>query len=190
MPTSDRQVAGTHYTDMPIQPLMGGDGTTDPRDVLSYDPLTGEFRWLATLSSKAPGGSVAGWFDKDGYRVVTIKGRKLKCHRLAWWWMTGSLPREGEVIDHINRVPDDNRFANLRLATRGQNAVNRGPKRNSQHQAKGVVCYRRRWRATVFKDGKKFFDKHYDTKREAIAGYNQAAQEAHGEFYCHSTDVR
>lgn len=51
-------------------------------------------------------------------------------HRAAWLLMTGGWPPD--EIDHRNGVRDDNRWANLRLASRSDNAQNRRRRRGSK----------------------------------------------------------
>lgn len=57
-----------------------------------------------------------GSYDKDGYLVYKIKGKQIKAHRLVWFLCNKEFPK-GE-IDHINRIRDDNRIENLRIADR------------------------------------------------------------------------
>lgn len=64
-----------------------------------------------------------GSYDKDGYLIIKVKKRQLKAHRIVWLLNTGDWP-SGE-IDHINRVRDDNRFENLRVADRSLQVSNR-----------------------------------------------------------------
>src|ERR1700719_1662744 len=92
------------------------------RELLSYDPETGVFRWLVRKRQNVKAGDVAGSFDGCGYCKISIDRRAYKAHRLAWLYMTGEWPPA--EIDHINMNRADNRFANLRLATRHQNMAN------------------------------------------------------------------
>lgn len=57
-----------------------------------------------------------GSYDKDGYLIIKVKGKQIKAHRLVWFLCKGSFPKQ--ELDHINRIRDDNRIENLRLADR------------------------------------------------------------------------
>ena len=51
------------------------------------------------------------------------KPHHLLAHQFAWYWVYKECV---EVLDHINRVRDDNRICNLRSVTILENANNRG----------------------------------------------------------------
>jgi len=86
------------------------------RKLIFYNELTGEFfsrKSGRKLTAKNPG----------GYLVMGYKKRNYFCHRLAWLYVYGSHPKN--VIDHINRVRDDNRIINLRDVTHAENSLNK-----------------------------------------------------------------
>ena len=58
----------------------------------------------------------AGCRDADGYLVMKFEGVMFKVHRIIWKMVTGKEPVT--IIDHRNTVRTDNRWANLREATR------------------------------------------------------------------------
>lgn len=91
------------------------------REVLNYDPHTGNFIWLITKKG-AKFGHAAGSYNDAGYWMVKIDQRIYRAHRLAWLYMTGLWPKD--QIDHINGIRDDNRWCNLREATRSENHQN------------------------------------------------------------------
>jgi hypothetical protein len=72
--------------------------------------------------------------------------------------MHGQLmhPTRPLVVDHINRHSLDNRRANLRLATRSQNAVNAKLSRANSSGVKGVSYHKsnKLWRAYISVDGR------------------------------------
>jgi hypothetical protein len=147
---------------------------------LSYDPDTGNFRWLRATSkySRVAVGSIAGSVDGNGYIVIRFRAVNYRAHRLAWLFAHGFTPR---MLDHINRNRTDNRLANLRLATFTQNAANR-PGRGPH--GKGVV-YRPKegvFHARLAVAGRHFHLGTFRSADEAHAAYCAAAVEHFGEF--------
>ena len=150
--------------------------------IVSYDPETGIFRWLIRVRSTLPAGSRAGTVRKDGYRLILHKGEHVYEHRLAWAIMTGEELMEDEFrgkrpglqLDHINRDRSDNRWVNLRIATRQQNQGNR--------VVKGYFNHRGRWRVNVRKDGKFLSYASFKTEAEAAVAAQELRRQAFGEF--------
>jgi AP2 domain. len=142
---------------------------------LSYDPETGEFRWRpnpamnATWNSRFAGAK-AGTMAA-GRLSIRLNYRRYFAHRLAWFYMTGEWPEY--EIDHANCDPSDNRFSNLRLASRGQNAANIRTPRHNTSGRKGVTWDRTsgKWLAFAWTGGRFRNLGRYDTKEEASGAY-------------------
>jgi HNH endonuclease len=145
------------------------------RELLDYDPKTGEFRWKVNTSSTGRAGAIAGCLDNRGYRYIRIDGRLLLAHRIAWAMCYGRWPKE---IDHKNRDKSDNRIANLRSATRSQNNANRGKR------PVGVYpnSHGERWYAKVRKNCKDIRLGSFPTKAAAMAAHRLAHRQIYGEF--------
>jgi hypothetical protein len=92
------------------------------RELVHYDPTTGLFTWTKNRAYKALGGTPAGYLNTNGYARITIDGISHAAHRLAWLYVHGRWPEA--TIDHINRIPHDNRLANLREASQSENNAN------------------------------------------------------------------
>jgi hypothetical protein len=150
------------------------------RELLRYDRKTGEFRWLKCVSPSIQPGDIAGTLDSQGYRRIIIEGRIYRAHHLAWLYMKGKWC--SVVIDHRDLDPSNNRWSNLRRATRSQNSANRSVPRNNACGLKGVSPDRRGWRATIRKNGRIHHLGVFETPQEAHAAYVKAARKLFGEF--------
>lgn len=116
-----------------------------------------------------------------GYLQTRVDGENHYMYRLIWEHVYGPIP-DGQEIDHINGVRDDNRIANLRLVTRSQNLQNmHSAKGNSKSGVKGVCWDARgcRWSAYINHLGRKFHLGLFPTIEEAQAAYAGAAALLH-----------
>lgn len=151
----------------------------EARQLFSYNPDTGDITWRVARSGVRNNG-VAGYAQRDGYRVVFVNGKLYLAHRVAWAIVNGAWPETG--IDHINGNKTDNRWDNLRLATKSQNGMNRPAQSNNTSGYKGVSRNRKRWAASIQEDGLKRHLGTFDTPKEAHAAYCRAALKLYGEF--------
>lgn len=87
-------------------------------------------------------------------------------------------------IDHRDGNGLNNQRSNLRSATAGENSRNRGPNKNNASGWKGVSWYKagRKWRATIYVQGKNRLLGSFDDSVEAAKAYDAAARELHGQF--------
>lgn len=155
------------------------------KQVLSYDPHTGVFTRIAKVSRKTILGSVAGYVDKShGYVSMSVDGKEYYAHRLAWLYMTGTWPTH--TVDHRDRDRANNRFSNLRAATRTQNnqnmSVHDGREMYSAH--KGVTWHKagKRWMAQINANGKHHYLGLFASELDAANAYEKASVRLHGEF--------
>lgn len=151
------------------------------RELLLYDPETGEFTWRVTRST-VRAGDRAGSDGGKGYWIIQVDGRLYGRNRLAFLYMTGEWP--ANLADHINGVSLDDRWANLRSATQSQNLANSRRPITNTSGFKGVSSYRRtrRWQARIKVNGKDKYLGLFASAEEAHRSYLKAAQEHFGEF--------
>ena len=150
-------------------------------ELLEYDPLTGVMRWRVFRRGNAPAGAEAGWIEK-GRRRVEIDYKVYLVHRVAYYLHTGEQPPQ--FLDHRDGDALNNRFANLRPATRRQNNRNKGTYANNTSGHKGVM-YRAEMSKYVARIGYNGRKKHlgvFDTLDEAVAAYQSAAKSLYGDF--------
>lgn len=117
------------------------------RELLDYDPDTGIFTWKVRVG-RGEAGSQAGSI-RLGYVKIKINHRGYPAHHLAWLLMTGEWPVA--LIDHRNRIRNDNRWSNLRPATHKQNLENLNVSKNSKTGIRGVRWLEKeqRWKAGI-----------------------------------------
>src|ERR1700724_777328 len=116
------------------------------REILHYDPETGIFTWRVRTSNRANVGATAGCICANGYPQTSIDGHRYSMHRLAWLYVTGEWP--GAETDHRNGDKTDNRFCNLRPATKAENGRNRAIYKSNTSGFKGVTwdASSRKWK--------------------------------------------
>ncbi len=110
--------------------------STTIRNLFFYNKKTGILRWKITMGRNRPAGTIAGSINGQGYREVMIQGKTYQVSRIIWLLVTGKWPN-GEV-DHKNLKRTDNRWTNLRDATKSQNQANCKAYSNNSTGLKGA----------------------------------------------------
>lgn len=130
------------------------------------------------------------WWLRDGY-VVRREGKKdVRLHRLI---LNAGL---GDVVDHIDGDPLNNRRMNLRICTQAGNMRNRRKfkgtltsKFKGVHKAKASGL----WIAKIGFEGKQRHIGCFSTEEEAARAYDQEARRLFGEFarpnFCQPQDA-
>jgi len=150
---------------------------------LDYDRETGLWRWRYRPDRDQSwntryANTEAGVLRPDGYRYIRLNGERCLGSRLAWFFVTGEWP-SGE-IDHANGNPSDDRWQNLRQATRTQQCGNSRRSRRNASGLKGVWFHKQKGRFTAQCDHKHLGL--FDTAEQAHAAYLAAARVKFGEF--------
>lgn len=121
------------------------------KELLHYEPETGWFTWRINSAVAKPGDR-AGNIHGFGYRQIGLDYKKYLEHSLAWFYMTGEWPKT--EIDHINRDKSDNRWANLRAATRSQQGHNKGMSARNKLGFPGVNKHGTKYVSRILVDSK------------------------------------
>lgn len=153
---------------------------------LRYEPETGKFFWVNPLSGRHKGliGKEAGYSKthKGQTRVFLSLGQQeIPRARAAFIWMTGKTP---QIVDHISRIPYDDRWVNLREVNVLQNNWNRSPRPRTKnfHLPTGVRKCNRKFGAVIKYLKKVMHLGVFNTPEEAHKAYLQRKKELHGEF--------
>jgi hypothetical protein len=156
-------------------------------ELLDYEPETGLFRWKVKRNGYGGGvkpGDAAGTDNGQGYVQINVNQRIWRAHRLAWLFMTGALPPKGYEIDHINGKRSDNRWANLRQATRQQNNYNMGLSKRNVSGTKGVswIARNRKWLARLKVEGRIVHLGEFTSLSDAVAARKAGERAHHQDF--------
>lgn len=146
------------------------------RELVHYDPDTGIFTRKTDRGGYKAGG-IMGTVSHRGYKKICVDKVHYYCHRLAWLYVHGQMPK---VVDHINGDTGDNRIANLRNVSQAENLQNiTRPSRNNTSGFLGVAKKRKKWTAAVSVNNKPVRVGVFDTKEEAYAAYVKAKRILH-----------
>lgn len=155
------------------------------RELLSYDPESGELRWnsrprdrFATTKGyrifcSKYAGKVAGSRDGCGHIQIMTGGKLYHSHRVIFKMMTGRDP-EG-TIDHINRDPGDNRWSNLRDVNVTVNRLNSKTRIDSALGIKGICRRKGKYHVRVGLRSRMLHIGVFDSLPLAEAAYRGAA---------------
>jgi hypothetical protein len=157
------------------------------RELFSYNPETGELLWrprpgstwgINSWNAKYPG-KRAGTLVNGYWMVGLPEAGIFLAHRVIWKMVYGSDPQA--FLDHINGDRSDNRLANLREATRSDNAQNKPTQRNNTSGFSGVHWVRRckKWQSRIGIGGKKVVLGLFTSPEEAYQAYLGAKSRLH-----------
>jgi hypothetical protein len=157
------------------------------REILDYNPETGEFRWKVRDNVQGYwnykyAGKLAGTMQNKGYVQISINYKCFLAHRLAWLITHGEWPPD--QIDHRDGDRTNNRINNLRLATNQENIRNSKTKVNNTSGVSGVCFHNRRkkWRARIRANGKRINLGLFGLFEDAVIARKQAEIFYFGEF--------
>lgn len=170
------------------------------RQVLNYDPLTGELTWkyrdistfkegtteriVKSTNSQRAGKTAFTYINCDGYREGSVNGVSLFAHRVIWAIIHGKWP-QGDVDHEFGQR--DNNLA-LRDVSTSMNCRNAKGKSNNVSGVTGVSWrkQRRKWQARMMINYKERHLGYFDNKEEARAVV-VAARKEHGFTDRHGT---
>ena len=165
------------------------------RSILHYDKETGIFTWRTRppghfktsrahliRNARFAGAKAGHLCESHGYVQIRIDKKLYLAHRLAWLYMTGEWPVND--IDHINMNRSDNRFSNLREATRSQNLSNTRRRSTNSSGLKGVSwsAGMKAWTAQICHAGVTKNLGYYDCPAAASFAYQIEADKVRGKF--------
>ncbi len=153
------------------------------REIFHYDPDSGNLIRRVDCGWRRcwKAGEIVGGLNAAGYVMIWADGGRYYAHRIIWLWMTGTWPVE---IDHVDLDRANNRWANLRHASRANNMANIRRFSSNKSGFKGVHWHKacRKWCAQTSSNGVMFHLGVFETIADAKAAYELATKKHHGEF--------
>jgi hypothetical protein len=141
------------------------------RETFSYCPRTG----VMSRRMKAGGFKPCSCsLNLQGYKRVMFCGRAMYQHRLAFFLMEGRWPKD--EVDHKNLDRSDNRWDNLREATKSENMSNVKSNNVTFDQRSG------RWVGQVTKDRQRWGIGSFDCIAQAVKAAKKLKREVKGDF--------
>ena len=134
--------------------------------MLHYDPKTGNFRWKIRPSNNIQIGNIAGCITNKGYRQIYINNKPHTASKLAWLYMEGYYPEN--LIDHKDRIKDNDKWNNLRCVSHSCNMRNKFLSKNNISGIKGVCKFNGKWFAYINNLNKQISLGSFITKVKAV----------------------
>lgn len=158
-------------------------------ELFNYDAVTGLLTWKVSRSNRIKIGQAAGSLQinhknkshERHYLHVRLAEGTFLVHRIIFEMMTGLPVPQNKQLDHKDGDGTNNRWGNLRLASRSENMGNRSRNRfRKRDLPKGIGWHNRDclYTARIADRGVKC------SKSLAVAraAYNEAANDYFGEF--------
>lgn len=131
------------------------------RKYIRYEPDTGSFYKLDTEYA-------CNVHDHSGYIIISLFGYHCQAQRLAYYLETGVWH---QTIDHKDGVRDNNKWSNLRIANKRENATNNTKTRKGGLVGASFQKHRGNWQSYVGMNRKKEILGVYATEKEASLTY-------------------
>ena len=170
------------------------------RKLLRYEPETGKLFWLPRTPDFFEPGKYsrnrrcAVWNARyahkealaakhgNGYLSGALFDQRMFSHRAIWAIQTGNWPTL--QIDHIDGDRANNKWSNLRQASRSENMRNMRSHKGSTSKYLGVSWGARdkKWVACIWTNGQRVSLGSHANEIDAAIAYDKAAAQYHGSF--------
>ena len=139
------------------------------KELFNYNENTGDLTWKVSLSHRVRVGSLGGYLNSRGYRVVRVEHKNYAYHRFIWLWWHGYMPEN--LIDHRDKDRSNNKIDNLREVSNSCNLQNTGNPITNTSGVKGVcwVSERSKWFVALQYQGRAIRGGYFKDFKEAVS---------------------
>lgn len=131
-------------------------------------------RWRIKPSKKVCKDSPAGTKNNLGYFITTINRNIYRNHRIIYSIYHNINLSSEQIVDHLDRCPQNNHPSNLRIVTHIENNRNRTKRKNTSSKYKGVYFFKRdkKYSSVICVNKKITHLGYFSSEQEAAKAYN------------------
>ncbi len=111
------------------------------------------------------------WFMTSGYANTHMNNTTVLIHRYLM------NPKKGELVDHLNNNPLDNRCSNLKICSHSENSHNR---EIAEGETRGIYTVGNKFSSRICKNTIQYYLGTFNTLEEAAKAYDKKALELYG----------
>lgn len=143
------------------------------KEYINYNPETGQMIWIKKKQGVKLGRDV-GFINRGGngypYKKLNFENKIIALHRVIWFYMTGYLPDTKVQVYHIDKNSLNNKWDNLKLASRNEIGIKASISKNNKSGVTGVIWLKREkaWRSQIFINGELQYLGYYKDFFEAV----------------------
>lgn len=159
---------------------------------LRWNEIEDNEKWNKKYANKEAGSVSVSGYGMPSWRVYIPKtGKNYYAHRIIKSLILKRHLKKGEIVDHKDNNPLNNKIKNLRLGTLSQNSFNRKRNKGTKIGRKNIELLKNgKYCVTIKANGKKFYGGVFKDENNAIKKARELREKYHGRFANHGDDKK
>lgn len=131
-------------------------------------------RWRISSGRRVKKDSAAGCKQNTGYYQTGINGKRYSNHRIIYSIYNNTNLTSEQIVDHLDRCPQNNNPTNLRIVSETENQRNQTKRKNTSSKYIGVSFKKpaNKFNAQIGVNGKLIYLGLFSYELEAAKAYN------------------